>query len=156
MLALGKALRLAGAATIFAASLSVAAPLAAEDSAAEIRQALEQWTDDFNAGHADKVCDLFAADVRADVRGAAERDHTAICDLLVKSLNDKTRHYHYAMDIKEVLVFGDVAVVRLVWTLTIKLASGAGIESIEPGMDIFQKQPDGSWQIIRYMAYERE
>ncbi len=54
------------------------------------------------------------------------------------------------------LVFGDVAVVRLVWTLTIEPKDGASIESIEPGMDIFRKQADGSWQIIRYMAYERE
>jgi steroid delta-isomerase len=60
------------------------------------------------------------------------------------------------MDIKEVLVFGDVAVVRLVWTLTIEPKDGASIESVEPGMDIFKKQTDGSWQIIRYMAYERE
>lgn len=60
------------------------------------------------------------------------------------------------MDIKEVLVFGDVAMVRLVWTLTIEPKHGASIESVEPGMDIFKKQADGSWQIIRYMAYERE
>jgi uncharacterized protein (TIGR02246 family) len=128
----------------------------AEDAAAEIKAALTQWTDDFNAGRTDKVCDLFAADVRADVRGAAERDHAAICDLLVSSLKDESKHYRYAMDIKEVLVFGDVAVVRLVWTLTIKLANGANVESVEPGMDIFKKQADGSWQIIRYMAYERQ
>jgi steroid delta-isomerase len=60
------------------------------------------------------------------------------------------------MDIKEILVFGDVAVVRLVWTLIITLANGASVQSIEPGVDIFKKQADGSWQIIRYMAYERE
>jgi steroid delta-isomerase len=128
----------------------------ADDAAGEIRAALTQWTDDFDAGRTDKICDLFASDVRADVRGAAERDHAAICDLLVSSLKDESKHYHYAMDIKEVLVFGDVAVVRLVWTLTIKLANGASVESVEPGMDIFKKQSDGSWQIIRYMAYERE
>ena len=122
----------------------------------QIRQALAQWTENFNAGRTDKVCDLFAADVRADVRGAAERDHAAICNLLVSSLKDESKHYSYAMDIKEVLVFGDVAVVRLVWTLTVKLGNGASVESVEPGMDIFQKQSDGSWKIIRYMAYERE
>jgi uncharacterized protein (TIGR02246 family) len=145
-----------GAAAIVAVSLFVAAPYAAADAATEIRAALAQWTDDFNAGRTDKVCDLFAADVRADVRGAPERDHAAICDLLVKSLSDKTRHYNYAMDIKEILVFGDVAVVRLVWTLTIEPEDGDSIESIEPGMDIFRKQADGSWKIIRYMAYDRE
>jgi steroid delta-isomerase len=135
--------------------LAVPASAAGDDVAAEIRAALAQWTEDFNAGRADKVCDLFAADVRADVRGAEERDHAAICDLLVKSLNETSRRYHYVMDIKEVLVFGDVAVVRLVWTLTITLANGLTVQSVEPGMDIFQKQSDGSWKIVRYMAYER-
>jgi hypothetical protein len=70
---------------------------AAADAAAEIRQALTQWTDDFNAGRTDKICDLFAADVRADIRGAPERDHAAICDLLVRSLKDESKHYTYAM-----------------------------------------------------------
>jgi ketosteroid isomerase-like protein len=141
MPALRKAQRFAGAAAVFAASLSVATPLAAEDAAAEIRQALAQWTEDFNAGRTDKVCDLFAADVRADIRGAAERDHAAICALLVSSLKDGSKHYHYAMDIKEILVFGDVAVVRLVWTLIITLANGASVQSIEPGMDISRSKP---------------
>jgi uncharacterized protein (TIGR02246 family) len=127
---------------------------AEEGAATEIRAALVQWTEDFNAGRTDKVCDLFAKDARADVAGAPERDYAAICDLLVRSLNDTTRHYSYAMDIKEVLVFGDVAVVRLVSTLT-RSMDGSTAESIEPGMDIFRKQPDDSWKIIRYMAYER-
>jgi uncharacterized protein (TIGR02246 family) len=138
-------------------ALLLAAPdmSAAEDAAAEIRATLAQWTEVFNAGRADKVCDLFAKDARADVAGAAERDYAAICDLLTRSLNDKTRHYSYAMDIKEILVFGDAAVVRLVWTLTIKQPDGGAAKSIEPGMDIFQKQPGGSWKIIRYMSFER-
>jgi steroid delta-isomerase len=133
-----------------------AADATAGDAASEIRQALAQWTDDFNAGRTDRVCDLFAADVGADVRGAAERDHAAICDLLTSSLKDDSMHYSYALDIKEVLVFDDVAGVRLVWTLTIKLGNGTSVESVERGMDIFQKQNDRSWKIIRYMAYQRE
>lgn len=134
----------------------LSAPLAAEDATVEITAALSNWMEEFNAGKTDKICDLFAPDVRADVRGAKERDHAAICDLLVRSLKDDTKHYSYAMAIEEVLVFGDVAVVRLVWTLTIKQKDGASIESVEPGMDIFRRQDDGSWKIIRYMAYERE
>ncbi|MGK2922970.1 MAG: YybH family protein [Methyloceanibacter sp.] len=52
------------------------------------------------------------------------------------------------------MAFGDVAVVRLVWTLTIKEKDGGEIKSVEPGMDVFQRQADGSWKIVRYMAYE--
>lgn len=97
-----------------------ATPASAEDAAAKIKATLEQWTEDFNAGRKDKVCALFTRDARADVAGAPERDYHAICDLLTKSLSDKARRYHYDMVIKEILVFGDIAVVRLVWTLTIK------------------------------------
>jgi steroid delta-isomerase len=57
------------------------------------------------------------------------------------------------LDIKEILVFGDVALVRLVWTLTIKNSDGE-IKSVEPGLDFFQRQADGTWKIVRYMAYE--
>ena len=107
-----------------------------------------------SAGGSERVCDLFATDVRADFRGHPTRDHKAVCDLLTKSLTDPSRVYRYALDIREILAFGDVAVVRLVWTLTIKEKDGGEIKSVEPGMDVFQRQADGSWKIVRYMAYE--
>jgi steroid delta-isomerase len=128
--------------------------LAHADPVADIRAALVQWMDDFNAGRADKVCDLFAPDLRANVRGVAERDYTALCDLLQSALKDRTKHYTYAVDIKEIRVFGEVAVVRLVWTLTVS-QSGVGTVSVEPGMDIFARQPDGAWRITRFMAYQQ-
>ena len=53
----------------------------ADDAAAEIKAALAQWTEDFNAGRADKVCDLFAQDARADVpaRTNVITQQSAIC-----------------------------------------------------------------------------
>jgi ketosteroid isomerase-like protein len=45
--------------------------------------------------------------------------------------------------------------VRLVRTLTITQEDGGETQSVEPSMDILQKQPDGSWKIILYMAFER-
>jgi uncharacterized protein (TIGR02246 family) len=135
-------------------SLFGSLPSRADSAATEIQTTLERWMADFNAGKAERICDLFAADVRADYRGFPTRDHQAVCDLLTKSLTDGARAYRYALDIKEILVFGEEAVVRLVWTLTIKGKDGREVTSVEPGMDIFRRQPDGSWKIIRYMAYE--
>lgn len=43
---------------------------------------------------------------------------------------------------------------RLAWTLTVTLPNGQTVISVEPGMDIFRKVPDGQWKIIRYIAYE--
>jgi steroid delta-isomerase len=129
-------------------------PSRAQDAAAgEIKNTLTGWMADFNAGKTERVYDLFATDVRADFRGHPTRDHKAVCDLLTKSLTDPSRVYRYALDIKEILVFGDVALVRLVWTLTIKNSDGE-IKSVEPGLDFFQRQADGTRKIVRYMAYE--
>ena len=46
----------------------------AGEAAGEITAALTQWTEDFNAGRADKICNLFAKDARAEV--AARRSGT--------------------------------------------------------------------------------
>jgi len=132
-------------------------PAAQADSAAqaEIRTALTQWTADFNAGNADKVCGLFAPDLIAQYRGQPERDYDALCGVLKRSLSDRSKIYRYSLVIKEILVAGDLAVVRLVWTLKVQRKdSGPETASDEPGMDIFRRQPDGSWKISRYIAYE--
>ena len=122
---------------------------------AAIRAALTQWAADFNAGNAPAVCDLFAPDLRYDYRGFPERDRRAICDLLQRSLADQTRKFTYSLDLKEILVSGDLAAVRLTWTLTVSGPGATGqTVSEEPGLDIFRRQPDGKWRIIRYLAYE--
>jgi uncharacterized protein (TIGR02246 family) len=139
-------------------SLALASPAAAQGESpaqAAIRAALTQWMADFNAGNADKVCALFAPDLVAQYRGQPERDYQGLCDLLKRSLNDRSKTYAYSLAIKEIIVAGDLAVVRLTWTLKVKPKDGTGeISSDEPGMDIFRRQGDGSWKISRYIAYE--
>jgi ketosteroid isomerase-like protein len=129
---------------------------AADDaSQAEIRSALTEWTTDFNGAKAEKVCELFEPDVIADIRTEPEQNYRIICNRLKQVLTDGTRTYYYSSDIKEILVLGDIAVVRLVWTLTIKGEDGDVTKSIESGMDLFRRQEDGSWKIMRYMAYSQ-
>ena len=140
------------------ASLMRAVLLAHADDAAsraEIEAALTQWTADFNAGDADKVCDLFSRELRVDFRGVPERGYDAQCDLLKRALTDGARTFSNAFAIKEILVWGDTAVVRLTWTSTIQPKDGRAITAIEPGLDVFRKEKDGRWRIVRYMAYEQ-
>jgi ketosteroid isomerase-like protein len=74
---------------------------------------------------------------------------------LRRSLADQTKKFTYSLDIKEIIVAGDLAVVRLVWTLKVTVPGTANaVETKEPGLDLFRRQPDGSWKIIRYIAYE--
>jgi hypothetical protein len=37
---------------------------------------------------------------------------------------------------------------------SVTLPGAKEVESKEPGLDGFRKQPDGSWKIVRYIAYE--
>ena len=136
-------------------AIAIAAPSAQPDSRPEtaIREALAKWTSDFNARDDSRICDLFARELVYDYRGFPERGYDALCDLLHRSLRDQTKRFAYSFDIKEIIASGDIAVVRLVWTL--RVTSGAStVESKEPGLDVFRRQPDGHWKIIRYMGYE--
>ncbi|HZT19933.1 MAG TPA: nuclear transport factor 2 family protein [Dongiaceae bacterium] len=139
------------------AILAIAAPpgwAEASDQAA-IRQALAAWTADFNAGRPGRICDLFSAELRYDFRGVPERGYQAMCEGLRRALADPSRKITYSFDIKEILVFGDTAIVRLVWTARVtRPGIAADALSHEPGLDVFRRQPDGGWKIIRYMAYE--
>jgi uncharacterized protein (TIGR02246 family) len=137
--------------------LALAGMPAAADTAAEkaIRDALTRWTADFNARDASRICDLFAPDLRYDFRGTPERDYNAMCNALNRALADRSKTLTYSFDIKEIIVSGDMAIVRLVWTSKLSQSnSGQVIETKEPGLDVFRRQPDGMWRISRYMAYE--
>ncbi len=130
------------------------APVSASQEHDEIRAALEQWTTDFNAGRADRVCALFAPDLIASYQGQPESDFDTLCARLRQSLSDPTVAYRYDLAIQEILVSGDLAVVRLVWTLTVRRNGGSAEERIvEPGMDVFRREAEGTWRIFRYLAY---
>jgi ketosteroid isomerase-like protein len=136
----------------------VISPAAAQPASpeADIRAALTQWMGDFNAGRADKVCDIFAPSLRADNKGVGERDFDAQCKLLHAVLGDPLRSFSYALDLKEIVAEGDMAAVRLVWTLTTRIkATGKVSTTEEQGLDVFGKGSDGRWRIIRFMTYER-
>jgi ketosteroid isomerase-like protein len=139
---------------LIAAATAVSAQPAGEAETA-IRNALSRWTSDFNARDGARICDLFAKDLLYDYRGFPERDHESLCSLLRRSLADQTKQFAYSLDIKEIIVADDLAVVRLVWTpkMTV-LGAAKAVETKEPGLDVFRRQPDGSWKIVRYVAYE--
>lgn len=99
------------------------------------------------------MCGIFEPDVAADIRTEPEQNYETVGERLKRSLTDPARTYNYSSDIKEILPFGDVAVVRLVWTLTIAGGAEGGVKPIETGMDLFRRQADGGWKIMRWMAY---
>jgi ketosteroid isomerase-like protein len=100
------------------------------------------------------VCGIFSEDLRYKFGEIQDRGYNDVCPALRRLLGDGTHRSHYTLDLREVLVYGDIAVVRLIWTLdSSQSGSSATVRTLEPGMDIFQRQNDGTWKIIRYLAY---
>lgn len=145
-----KAVR-AGPAVILAVSATAALADPIADRSA-IRERLVAWSEAFNAGDAAGACDLFARDVVAVVRGAPDAGKAAVCGRIEKALQDNSRKLSYAADIDEVLVSGDMAVVRLTWTLTIE-RNARTVTSLERGIDVFRRDDDGKWRIARFIAF---
>lgn len=123
-----------------------------DDGAQKIRAELDAWTQAYNARQSDKVCGIFSRDLRYKFGPVADRGYSDVCTALRRLLGDTAQRSHYTLDLQEILVDGDIAVVRLIWTLD-ESKQGSTVRSLEPGMDIFEHQKDGSWKIIRYLAY---
>jgi ketosteroid isomerase-like protein len=157
---------LAGLLTLGAFSLLLSASCLAKDSTQiaqnQIRAALEKWTIDFNTRDSSQVCSLFAPDLVSNYQGQPEGHYDSLCARLKRSLDDPAKTYHYDLHIDEILIAADLAVVRLKWTLKIRQKKASEKESQkasndltieEPGLDVFRRQPDGTWKIARYMSY---
>jgi uncharacterized protein (TIGR02246 family) len=130
------------------AAQSIARADEAADKAA-ITERLRNWTDAFNAQNQKGVCELFAQDLVATIPDVTDESRDTLC-ARIKAAQAKPGlqlRYDYP-DIREILVSGDLAVVRLFWTLMTR-KDGVEDTTVEAGMDIFRRQSDGKWRIAR-------
>jgi uncharacterized protein (TIGR02246 family) len=144
---------LAIAAVLAGVGAATSAHADVDSDRAAITERLQRWTVAFNARDAAGVCDLFAPDLVSTVPEVRDGSRDALCARLAAQLAKPELQLHYDRpDIREIIVSGDIAVVRLFWTLT---ARKGGKESVntEPGMDIFKRQPDGKWSIARFISF---
>ncbi len=149
-------LRLASIAALVALAAVVTAAGARADTAADeraITERLQRWTAAFNARDAAGACDLFAPDLVYSLPGLVDASYERMCGNFRAVFAKPGLRLTYAEpDIHEILVDGDLAVVRLTWTLTAE-ANGDTDTTSDEGLDVFRRQPDGRWSIIRFMAF---
>lgn len=131
-------------------SVSMAGPPAEAEA-----QVLAEWPKDFAAKRTAAVCGLFAPDTVLSYPGTTDRDFNAMCSHFGDLFKIRDKSFTYAPpQIEAVIVDGDTVVVRLVWTLTIADSTGKTLEVVrEKGVDVFRRQPDGSWRIRISHAY---
>ncbi|MCX5514536.1 YybH family protein [Kaistia algarum] len=139
------------AASLFFGSLPAYADASADEAA--IRERFRTWTAAFNARDAAGVCDLFAPDLIYSVPEITDGTQQTMCSNIAKIFAKTGLELRYdGPDIHEIIMKGDIAIVRLTWTLTTKTADGTDTTE-EEGMDIFRRQPDGRWSIARFIAF---
>ena len=136
-------------------SLQVLAYEAGDDSKSQIIRVLKKWPQDFNEKNVREVCELFAPDVIASYPGTPDRNYDGMCQKFNTALNDPDKTFRYdAPEIEQVIIQDELAVVRLIWTLHVSDKNKTMLETVrEKGMDVFKRQPDGSWKIIISYAY---
>jgi len=150
-----KAWRPATAWAAFLIGCVLALPAGAQDDAADqVRAALTQWRDAFNAGEVERVCDIFAPDLVVTYQGTPDRGYAAFCRQLETAVADPALELRYDLEIEEIIPAGDLVVARVTWTLTSRAAGAEPETQVERGMDIFRLQPDGAWRIARFIAYD--
>jgi uncharacterized protein (TIGR02246 family) len=125
----------------------------AEADKTAITERLRVWTAAFNTHDAAGICDLFAPDLVVTIPGALEGNREALCGGLaaLQARPDLQLHYDNP-DIREIIISGDLAVVRIVWTLTTRKGADQDVTT-EAGIDIFKRQPDGRWSIARMATF---
>lgn len=138
-------------------AMALAAATSADaDSAtdkAAIRERLQHWTAAFNARDAAGTCDLFAPDLVYSVPQMIHGTRESMCTNLTKLFDTPRLQLHYDTPaIHEIIISGDVAIVRLTWTLTTQTGAGRDVTK-EEGRDIFRRQLDGRWSIARFIAF---
>ena len=121
----------------------------------EIVNRLQKWPEDFNAKNIKEVCGLFASDLIASYPGTADRNYEEMCRNLTATLTNPDKIFRYeAPKIEQIIIEGNMAVVRLIWTLRTSTQNGSETELIkEKGLDVFKRQADGTWRIAISYAY---
>jgi len=115
----------------------------------EIQTRLQLWPQYLRNKNLPAACSLFAPNLVASYPGAPDRNFDEMCKHLHEVIHDKERAFDYAPpEIEEIIVDKNMAVVRLIWTLQI---SNELIQ--ERGLDVFERQVDGSWKIRISYAY---
>jgi len=128
-----------------AAPACAALPQAQQDEAT-IRQSLADWVQAFNSVDYAKAAQVWAPDMQGwgeDGEDSYQRE----MDSARKTPKVANPQYKYQLRIDEVIVSGDMAVVRDTWTGIGPTGRARSFRSFE----VWRRQPDKSWKISRWI-----
>lgn len=120
---------------------------------AALHTLFSSWTKTFNEKKFPQVCDLFAPSVIANYQGAPTKNHAKICQGFQTIFQEKDTLYHNDFKIHHIYQEKNLAAVRITWYLTTYKHGKKIAFTQEEGLDVLQKQANGKWQIVNFIAY---
>jgi ketosteroid isomerase-like protein len=137
--------------------LALAIPIAArgvpDDSEAkaekQIRDSLARWVEASNRGDWKEAVKIWAPDLIGWYPGMPDDTFAREAEGAAKGGGPRTR---YALEIKEVMVSGSLAVVRDVWTFSTVGKTGEQTAERVKSFEVWRRQSDGVWKIARWIS----
>jgi ketosteroid isomerase-like protein len=123
---------------------------AANDQQA-IRDRLRDWVIATNAGDHARANDIWEADVQGWFPQDAAYTPAAAAAAAGADASITGRST-YEVTIDEVLVSGDLAVVRDTWRETRRFNGGSSATRTIRSFEVWRRQPDGAWRIARWIS----
>jgi ketosteroid isomerase-like protein len=131
------------------------APSANEKDVATLRSAILRSAESFNKGDADAIMSQYARDIVLSYPGLPDLGY----DTLVENYREMVKRppgvtVHTSPTIEEILVSGDLALIRLMWTTTTTEASPPRQASRRmKDFQVWRRESDGTWKFARGMHF---
>lgn len=145
-------LALAGAARAQGASATaVSGP---ERDVAAVRAAVLHSGEAANAADPDAIMALYARDIVLSYPGVPDMDYETLARGYREMVGTPGVTLRTVPRIHEILVSGDLAVVRVTWTTTLTRGEPArSTTRLARDLQVWRREPDGSWKFARGMHY---
>lgn len=113
------------------------------------------WTAAFNKKELAASCHLFSKSVIADYQGTPQKNYASICNGFKKIFNARHQRYQYHFKLHHVYRSKNMAALRITWYLRYYKNNILQSQTQDEGIDIFEKNKLGQWQIVNYVGYPK-
>jgi uncharacterized protein (TIGR02246 family) len=125
-----------------------------ERDVAAVRAAVLHSGEAANAGDPDAVMALYARDIVLSYPGVPDMDYETLARGYREILRTPGVALRTVPEIHEILVSGDLAVVRVTWTTTITQGEPPRAATrLARDLQVWRRERDGSWKFARGMHY---
>ena len=116
-----------------------------------IRGALSDWVAAANRGDWKTAAQVWAPDLIGWYPGQPDDTYEREMARLAHPKAGAVRT-HYEVNVVEVIVSGELAVVRDIWRFTTPAGSSDSTVTIVRGYEVWRRQPDQQWKISRWIS----